>query len=314
MSAFGTLQGRAVIDEVCRALSFDYNVQHGLKAEEKNPDNPYSLNFADKVKKEYENNPDAAKDFYPEIFKYFDGLLGTKVSQSVHPAGMVISPVTLPDNYGIFEKDGELCMWLDMEELHECGLVKYDFLILKNVQIIRDAYRMLGKPYPKSHEIDWNDQDVWSDMTRHPAGIFQFESDYAFDLLRRFKPTSIFDMCLVTAAARPSGTSYRDRLIKREKNKNPSKMIDDLLADNNGFLIYQEDTIKFLQQICGLSGSEADNIRRAIGRKQAERLQAALPRILDGYCNKSDKPRGIAEQEAKAFLQILEDSASYQFG
>lgn len=227
---------------------------------------------------------------------------------------MVISPVTLPDNYGVFEKDGELCMWLDMEEIHECGLVKYDFLILKSVQVIRDAYRMLGKPYPKSHEIDWDDQEVWSDMIRHPTGIFQFESAYAFDLLRRFKPTSIFDMSLVTAAARPSGTSYRDRLIKREKNKNPSKMIDDLLAENNGFLIYQEDTIKFLQQICGLSGSEADNVRRAIGRKQTDRLQAALPRILDGYCGKSDKPREVAENEARAFLQILEDSASYQFG
>ena len=73
-------------------------------------------------------------------------------------------------------------------------------------------------------------------------------------------------------------------------------------------------TIKFLQEICGLSGSEADNIRRAIGRKQADRLQAALPQILEGYCSKSPKPREIAEQEAKAFLQIIEDSSNYQFG
>lgn len=79
-------------------------------------------------------------------------------------------------------------------------------------------------------------------------------------------------------------------------------------------LIYQEDTIKFLQQICGLSGSEADNIRRAIGRKQKDRLDAAMPSILNGYCDKSDKPRQEAEQEAKEFLQIIEDSASYQFG
>ena len=72
--------------------------------------------------------------------------------------------------------------------------------------------------------------------------------------------------------------------------------------------------IAFLQQICGLSGSAADNIRRAIGRKQKDRLDAAMPSILEGYCNKSPHSRDVAEQEAKAFLQIIEDSASYQFG
>jgi DNA polymerase-3 subunit alpha len=72
-------------------------------------------------------------------------------------------------------------------------------------------------------------------------------------------------MSLVTAMIRPSGASYRERLVKHIFNKNPSKMIDDLLKDNLGYLVYQEDVIAFLQQICGLSGSEADNVRRAIG-------------------------------------------------
>ena len=87
-----------------------------------------------------------------------------------------------------------------------------------------------------------------------------------------------------------------------------------MLSANNGFLVFQEDTIKFLTNICGLSGSDADNIRRAIGRKQKDRLEAALPSILEGYCDKSDKPREIAEQEAKEFLRIIEDSSNYQFG
>ena len=87
-----------------------------------------------------------------------------------------------------------------------------------------------------------------------------------------------------------------------------------MLKDNNGFLVFQEDVIKFLQDICGLSGSDADNVRRAIGRKQMDRLQAALPEILEGYCNKSNKPREVAEEEAKTFLQIIEDSSNYMFG
>ena len=86
------------------------------------------------------------------------------------------------------------------------------------------------------------------------------------------------------------------------------------MADNNGYLIYQEDVIKFLQQICGFSGSDADNTRRAIGRKDEERLKKALPQILEGYCEKSPQSREVAEQEAKEFLQIIQDASSYMFG
>ena len=248
------------------------------------------------------------------MFYYYDGLIDTKVSQSVHPAGMVISPISLDDNYGVFDKENENCLMLDMEEAHEVGVAKYDFLILKTVQVIRDACVYLGKPYPKTHEIDWFDEAVWADMIKSPSGIFQFESAFAFDSLKKFVPRSIFDMSLVTACIRPSGSSYRDALLAHKPHSNPSAIIDDLLKDNLGYLIYQEDTIKFLQQICGLSGSESDNIRRAIGRKQRDRLEAALPSILEGYCSKSSQPREVAEQEAKEFLQIIEDSASYQFG
>ena len=133
-------------------------------------------------------------------------------------------------------------------------------------------------------------------------------------MLCEFKPKSIFDMSLVTAALRPSGASYRDELMKKHFHKNPSVIIDNMLSDNYGYLIYQEDTIKFLKDICGLTGSDADNIRRAIGRKQKDRLDAAMPSILEGYCKMSSQSREIAEQEAKEFLQVIEDSASYQFG
>ena len=87
-----------------------------------------------------------------------------------------------------------------------------------------------------------------------------------------------------------------------------------MLAPNLGWLVYQEDTLAFLQQICGFSGSAADSVRRAIGKKKEEEINIALPKILDGYCAKSDQPRKIAEQEAKEFLEVIKSSASYQFG
>lgn len=311
VASFGTMQSKGVIDDVGRHLAQKWNKSHPGREKE----NPWSLPNIAKIKNEFDTNPEKTKEKYPELFYYYDGLLDTKISQSVHPAGMVISPITLDDNFGVFDKEGDNCLLLDMENIHDfTGLAKYDFLILKTVQVIRDTCRYLNRPYPKTHEIDWNDEKVWDDMIRNPSGIFQFEGAFAFDCLKKFKPKSIFDMSIVTACIRPSGASYRDVLLARKIHKNPSEIIDELLKENLGYLIYQEDTIKFLQQICGLSGSEADNIRRAIGRKQKDRLDAAMPSILEGYCEKSPKPRDVAENEAKEFLQVIEDSAAYQFG
>lgn len=293
--AIGTISDKGTIDEIGRALE-------------------YPLDKVAEIKREYESNPEETKEKYSELFYYFDGLVNTAISQSMHPAGIVVAPLTLPDNYGTFWQDGKRIMMINMEEIHEVSLVKYDLLGLKNVEIIKDTCKLAGIPYPKSHTINWEDEGVWADMIKSPAGIFQFEGDYAFKMLKEFVPHKINDMSMVNAALRPSGASYRDRLLAHEVNKNPSEIIDELLKDNLGFLIYQEDTIAFLQNICGLSGGDADNVRRAIGRKQKDRLEAAMPEILEGYCKMSPKPRDVAEQEAKAFLQIIEDSSNYQFG
>lgn len=312
VASFGTMQDKGLIDDVSRHLAKKWREHNPAR---KDSENPWSLPNVAKIKNEFASDPEKTKKKYPEIFYYYDGLIDTKISQSVHPAGMVISPITLVDNFGVFDKDNDNCLLLDMENIHDfTGLAKYDFLILKTVQVIRDTCRYLNQPYPKTHEINWDDPEVWADMIRNPSGIFQFEGAFAFESLKKFTPHSIFDMSIVTACIRPSGSSYRDVLLARQIHKNPSNLIDELLKDNLGYLIYQEDTIKFLQEICGLSGSEADNIRRAIGRKQKDRLDKAMPSILEGYCNKSPQPREVAEKEAKEFLQIIEDSASYQFG
>ena len=308
--AIGTISDKGTIDEIGRALATKWEKTHQDKE-----NNPYSLDRIAEIKIEYENDPDGAKKKHPDLFYYFDGLLNTAISQSVHPAGIIVSPITLPDNYGMFwSSDGKRILQIDMENCHEVNLNKYDLLALKNIEVIRDTCTLANIPYPKSYTINWRDDAVWDDMITSPAGVFQFEGDYAFKMLKAFRPHEINDMSKVNASLRPSGASYRDRLLAREFNHNPSKIIDDLLADTYGHLVYQEQVIAFLQQICGLSGSEADNIRRAIGRKQKDRLDAAMPSILEGYCSKSDKPREASEEEAKKFLQIIEDASSYMFG
>lgn len=309
VASYGTVQSKGAIDEIGRHLAKKWT-ESGVTGE-----NPWSIPKINKIKDEFATDETKARKKYAELFYYYDGLIGTRVSQSVHPAGMVISPISLNDNYGMFLKDGEWCLMLDMDEVHDgCGLAKYDFLVLKTVQVVRDACRYIGVDYPKMYTINFDDQDVWEDMSHDLSMIFQFESPFAADSFKKFQPHSIFDMSLITACIRPSGTSYRDALLSHKPHSNPSELIDNLLAENGGYLVYQEDIIAFLQQVCGLSGSYADTVRRGIARKKPEILENAMPKIQDGYCAKSDKPRSVAEKECAEFLKIIEDASAYMFG
>ena len=231
----GTLKDLATIEEIVRGFRHKWAEQH---PEADKGENPYQVSLVAKIKADYGKDAEACKQKYKEVFYYFDGFLNTRVSQSVHPAGIVISPVTLDDNYGVFHhKDSGVVLQIDMEEIHEVSLVKYDMLVLNTLQIIRDACKLANIPYPKSHEIDWDDQKVWEDMMVSNIGIFQMESPFAGKMLKDFNTKSIFDMSLVTACIRPSGASYRNDLISRVPHHNPSPMIDELLADNNGLEI-----------------------------------------------------------------------------
>lgn len=208
--AIGTISDKGTIDEIGRALNMPLGDVKQVKAQ-------YSLftdgitDCNDKIKKiesidGYENNEKCLKDLeelrskleynekslkdlkekqYPKLFYYFDGLVGTAISQSMHPAGIIVSPVTLPDNYGTFwSKDGKRILSINMEEIHEVSLVKYDLLGLKNIEIIKDTCELAHIPYPKSHTVNWNDEKVWAHIADSPVGIFQFESKFAYDSMK----------------------------------------------------------------------------------------------------------------------------------
>lgn len=267
----------------------------------------------EKLKQLYDNLINDNRD----LFYYLDGLKGTIIAKGNHPSGIIGSPITLADNLGVFYKDGDINTPVStcaMKAVDSLNYVKFDILGLKTVGIIKDACRYAGIPYPKSYKVNWYDKKVWDNMITSQQGVFQFEGDFAFNLIKDFKPTTINHMSMVNAALRPSGKSYRDKLIAGEYNKNPSEEIDKLLESNRGYLIFQEDTIKFLTNICDFSGSSADTTRRAIGKKEKELLEQQLPMIVDGYCKHSSKETNIAEEEAKQFVQIVQDSSEYQFG
>lgn len=301
--AIGTVKDKGTIDLIGRGL--------------KNKDGScvYTLKEIAKIKKEFSENEEKTKSKYKDLFYYFDGLNNTKVSQSIHPAGIVVSCVDLINSYGAFiNKDGLQVLQIDMEDCHYVGLCKYDFLALKQVQILEEISKSTNTPYPKYHTINWTDENVWKDLTRSSIGIFQFEEPYSFQCLKKFNCTNINDITLVTAAIRPGGASYREELLNRVIHKNPSVEIDKILSDSLGFLVFQESVSSFLQNICGFSGSEADTIRRAIASKKIDKINEYMPKIIDGYCNHSSNPRNVAEEEVKEFVKVIEDSSSYMFG
>lgn len=232
VASFGTMQAKGVIDDVGRALFGRWNAAHSSDGE-----NPWDLRKIARIKDEFDEDPERTKTKYSELFYYFDGLFDTKISQSVHPAGIVISPVRLDDSYGVFIKDGERCLMLDMDNAHLAGLIKYDMLVLKSVKVIRDTCNYAGLPYPKTNEINFEDRNVWDDMCADQSGIFQFESSFAAQCFKKFKPQSIFDMSLVTAGIRPSGASYRDAMLQRIKHENPTAELDHLLEKNLGLVL-----------------------------------------------------------------------------
>ena len=324
VAAYGTIADLSFIDDAGGGLALIWEQEHfpekfrgngrmdktKYKFDLKNPYNPTKLQA---IKKEYKEDPDGARKKYPDLFYYEKALIGTRISQSVHPAGIVISCEELDENWGVFNKDGERCLYLDMNEVSCVNLVKYDALILKTVQVINDCYKLLKLPYPRMHEIDFCDKAVWRDLCKDQLGIFQFESQFAADAVKKFKPTSIEEITVVNAALRPGSASYRDELFARKRKKNPTPLIDEILNDSYGQLVYQEQTIEFLQKVCGLSASYADTIRRAISKKKRDKIDKAMPEILDGYCQHSDKPRAEAEEEAKQFLKVIEDSSEYSF-
>lgn len=205
-----------------------------------------------------------------EMFYYYDGLFDTIVSKGKHPAGIIGSPITLYDNLCVFYQDGDENQPVSscsMKAVDSLNYVKFDILGLKNIGIVANVCELANLNFftdCRSHNINWNDEKVWNDMLKSNVGIFQFEGDFAFSLLKQFQPKQINDLSLINASLRPSGASYRNKLIAREFHSNPSKEIDELLKDNLGYLVFQEDTIKFLSEICGFTGSEADSVRRCL--------------------------------------------------
>lgn len=333
INTYQKLKTKSIIDNVGRALGKDKEelkpIKDGYDILEK------KKNKIDKLKedaliseREYEDLiAEVEKEIenylsqYEDIFYYYKGLNGAISAVSFHPCGIISSPITLDDSIGLrYHKIGKgkderyiIVSQNSMKCVDSLNYVKFDILSLKTLQIIKDTCDMAGIDMIKSDSIDINDKDVFMDMIKSPVGLFQMESQSSFECLRKLTPRNLRDIALLNAVVRPSCASFRDRCLDRIKNSNPTEIIDNILIDSYGYLVYQEQIIKFLEIACGFTESEADIVRRAIGKKEKALLDKWMPEIQKGYLKTSDKSEEEALKDFQQFSKVLIDASNYSF-
>lgn len=246
--------------------------------------NRYNNDIIDHICKEIDNgNEPLMRVQHEEMFEYVDILQGTIVSVGSHPCGVVLSEYTLDDNLGTcMLKDNEYPVsMVDMKEIDGLNFIKMDNLGLDTTSIINETCDLVGIPRITPKTIDIYDEAVWKSIIEDTTNIFQMESDMAHQYLKEIMADSSiekikekypnirkFDLFqLVCSMIRPAGSSMRDFACKGICNENGIKELDDMLEDTLGYVLLQEQIMRFLVLFCDYSESESDTIRRAIGKK-----------------------------------------------
>ncbi|MGL5803142.1 MAG: PHP domain-containing protein [Cetobacterium sp.] len=327
IGTFGKLSTKSIIDNVSRALGKPLDEVSKIKdgyAEIEKEEKLVARIFENGAISEDEHDSrmaeleKAKRDYvakFDDIFHYYDGLNGVIVAEGKHACGMIGSPINIRDSIGL-RYDAKSDCWVsqcDMKNVDSVNFVKFDVLSLKTLQVIKHTYQLLGKKIPKAREMNWDDQAVYDSMVISPVGLFQMESASTFAYMCKFGPKSVRDLALVNAFVRPSCDSFREDIVARNFHPTPSKAIDNVLRDTYGRLVYQEQIITFLQEVCGFSGQDADNVRRCIGKKDMDTLLTWVPKIEAGYVANSDKEELKAKVECSEFLQVMRDAGSYSF-
>lgn len=268
---------------------------------------------------------------YPELFKYVDLLNGVIVSVGTHPAGLVVSPFPLEDTVGTctLSTTKYPVTQLNMKEIDSLNFVKLDLLGLDNVEIIDETCKLANISSPTPDDIDTNDEKVWDSIRDSALGVFQWESNSAWNYykelfsdrtiqkIRAYNPNfSYIDLfSMGNGAIRPAGESYRDALASGEHKDNRHKVLNDFLKPTLGYLVFQEQIIEFLNKFCGFSMGEADTVRRGFSKKSG--TNQFIPKIKQGFVDTMQENYNVCKKEAERlivdFIKVIEDASDYLF-
>ncbi|MFV0499245.1 MAG: DNA polymerase III subunit alpha [Bacilli bacterium] len=213
------------------------------------------------------------------IYKYALKLEGLIRHESVHPAGIVISSNNLSQTIGYIENGNVVTISSSMDYLERIGLIKMDFLGLRNLSILKSTVEIICENEGEVvdfNKINLDDKNVLKLFCEgNTLGIFQFESEGMKKLLRNLKPNSFNDLVVANALHRPGPMDNIDEYILRRNGKKFSYIHDDLkniLEETYGIIVYQEQIMEIARKIAGFSYAKADIMRSAMAKKNYEKL------------------------------------------
>src|SRR5664279_1511207 len=315
---FGTMACKAAIKDSGRAMDIPYSeVERIVKMV------PPTLNIT--IDQALKDSPSMATAYEtePQVKELIDTakrLEGLVRNSGVHAAGVVISPQPLTDLVPLHRtKNDEIVTAYDMKAIEKLGLLKMDFLGLTTLTIIDDALRLIVQTRGETLNLQTLalDDSVTYEKVFHTAltsGVFQFESHGMRDVLRRYKPTCVEDLTALNALYRPGPIQggmiddFIDRKWGRKKIEYELPELEIVLKETLGVIVYQEQVMQIANRLAGYSLGEADILRRAMGKKDADEMAKQRERFVKGA-----NERGFPEKKITKIFDLMEQFAGYGF-
>lgn len=294
------LQQKAALKLICRVLGVDFKTA-----------NDYSIIVEDEkqVEKLCEESPS-----FKEIYDKTKEFVGLAVHSSVHAAGMIISPIDLNTIIPLRinkETNTYISNW-DMKDIEEIGLVKFDFLSLNTLDVIDDTLKLIGL---NINNIPTDDEETFNTInTTNNVGIFQLSSDGISNVANEMKVSSIDDIAVVVALYRPGpiNSGLHKKYIHRksgiEEVQYAHPLLEPILKDTYGIFVYQEQIIQSVMALANFTETEADLLRKAIGKKIPKLMEEQKNKFLTG-CRKKE----IEEELANNIWKEIQEFAEYSF-
>jgi DNA polymerase-3 subunit alpha len=274
------------------------------------------------LRKAYDEEPDARN-----IIDVAKGLEGIVRNSSIHAAAVVIADRPLTDivplqlaDAGTGE-DGERSFrtvtQFSMKPIEEIGLLKMDFLGLRNLDVIEDALDIIerseGGGRPDMSTLPLDDERTYEMLTRGDSiGVFQFESEGMREALKKVRPDEFNDLVALVSLYRPGAMDQIPVYAKGKRNPQdisyPDERLRPILESSKGVILYQEQAMQISKEIAGFSGAKADDLRKAIGKKNREAMAALKPEFVEGCRASGTRPEVI-----DLLWQTNEKSADYSF-
>ncbi|SOC36573.1 DNA polymerase III subunit alpha [Ureibacillus acetophenoni] len=312
---FGTLSAKAVARDVARMFNFESET---LEMISKLIPNKLGITLKEAyASSEKLRNWIEGEEIRKRWFSVALKLEGLPRNSSTHAAGVILSPVPLVEVVPI-EKghdDIYLTQW-SMQEVEKQGLLKMDFLGLRNLTILEQIRKSIQ--YTEHVEIDFNniplnDQKTYELLQQgDTTGIFQLESEGMQNALREIKPTQILDIVAVNALYRPGPMEFISTYARRKANKEPVIMphpvLESILKETYGIIVYQEQIMQIAHVLAGFTFGQADLLRRAVSKKKLDILNEQKESFVTGSIR-----QGFSKQVAEEVYDLIVRFANYGF-